>query len=117
VGRSLGLEDGPVPPHRCEVVRARVVEGGPALDVEVHPPAHHADVANEPVAGPGDREYRHEVDDLSHPFRRQEAGEENVGIGQVELLAAGVFHRAEAEVPALLVVEDGAEDARGLEGG
>jgi hypothetical protein len=32
-------------------------------------------------------------------------------------VAVGVLHRSQREMPALLLVEDGAEDTRGVEGG
>ena len=63
------------------------------------------------------RHYRHEVERLGQAFRREEAGQEHVGVGQVELVAVGVHHGPQREIPALLVVEDGAEDARGVESG
>src|SRR5215213_3793695 len=96
---------------------AGVVEGRQTLDAENHLPPYDPHVTDEPVTLPRARHDRHEVKGLGQARRREEAGQEHVGIGQVELVAVGVLHRSQREMPALLVVEDGAEDTRGVEGG
>src|SRR5215203_2335380 len=96
---------------------AGVVEGRQTLDAENHLPPYDPHVTDEPVTLPRARHDRHEVKGLGQARRREEAGQEHVGIGQVELVAVGVLHRSQREMPALLLVEDGAEDTRGVEGG
>src|SRR5919106_2926282 len=99
------------------MVAAGVIEGRQALDAETHLPPNDPYVADEPVPLPRTRHDRHEVKGLGQAFGREVAGQEHVGVGQVELVAVGVLHRMQREMPALLVVEDGAEDTRGVEGG
>src|SRR5215210_4727561 len=99
------------------MVTAGVVEGWQALDTEVHLPPYDPHVTDDSVTLPRARHDRHEVKGLGKARRREEAGQEHVGIGQVALAAVGVLHGSQREMPALLVVEDGAEDARGVEGG
>src|ERR671917_336914 len=99
------------------MVAAGVVEGGKALDTEVNLPPDDPHVTDERVTLPRARHDRHEVKGLGKSRRREEAGQEHVGIGQVELVAVSVLHRSQREMPALLLVEDGAEDTRGVEGG
>ena len=65
------------------------------------------------VAGDGDR---HEVDHLQDPVRVQEPGHEDVRFRPVELLVPGALdRRGDPEPPALLVVQDRTEHARGIE--
>src|ERR671915_1435850 len=99
------------------MVAAGIVEGWKALDTEWNLPPDDPHVADEPVTLPRARHDRHEVKGLGKARMREEAGQEHVGIGQVELVAVGVLHRSQREMPALLLVEDGAEDTRGVEGG
>src|SRR5215210_9592176 len=99
------------------MVAAGIVEGWKALDTEMNLPPDDPHVSHEPVTLPRARHDWHEVEGLSKSRRREEAGQEHVGIGQVELVAVGVLHRSQREMPALLVVEDGAEHTRGVEGG
>src|SRR5215203_181908 len=98
------------------MVAAGVVEGWQALDAEIHLPPYDPHVADEPVRLLRTRHDRHEVKCLGKARRREEAGQEHVGIGQVELVAVGVLHRSQREMPAFLVVEDGAKNTRGVEG-
>src|SRR5215213_4619835 len=81
---------------------AGVVEGWQALDEEIHPPPYDPHVTYEPVTLPRARHDRHEVKGLGKARRREEAGQEHVGIGQVELVAVGVLHRSQREMPSLL---------------
>src|SRR5215204_763478 len=110
-------EDRPGLPDRDRVFPTGVVESWPALDAEVHLSPDDPDVACEPVALARTRHGRHEIQGLSQSLRREKTGQEHVRIRQVELLAAGVLDRAQGKVPALLVVENGTEDARRVEGG
>src|SRR5215210_8352061 len=99
------------------MVAAGVVEGWQALDAKIHLPPYDPHVTDEPVTFPRGLHDRLEVKGLGKARRREEAGQEHVRIGQVELVAVSVLHGSQREIPALLVVEDGAEDTRGVEGG
>jgi hypothetical protein len=94
----------------------RVVEGGSALDVEGHPAPYDPDVTDEPVTLTPLSEDGHEIHDLGHSLRGEEPGEQHVGVRQIQLVTVGVLHRAQIEASAPLVVEDGAENARRVEG-
>ena len=98
-----------------EWVLPGVVEGGFAFDVEGHFAPNYPHVAHQPVPFGWLRRYRHEVQGLSHAVVREETGEQHVGVRQVELLAVEVLHGMKGKVTALLVVQDGTEDARGIE--
>jgi hypothetical protein len=63
------------------------------------------------------RLYGHEVQHLRHPLRREKPGQKHVCVRQIKLLAASVLQGLELKVAALLVVQDGTEDARGIESG
>ena len=98
------------------MVAAGVVEGWQALDAEIHLPPDDPHVTDEPVPLPG----RVTIGMKSRVSARpsgEEAGQEHVGVGQVELVAVGVIHGSQREMTTLLVVEDGAEDARRVESG
>jgi hypothetical protein len=99
------------------MVAAGVVEGWQTLDAEVHLPPDDPHVTDEPVTFARAPHDRHEVKGLGQALGREEAGQEHVGVRQIELVTVGVLHRVQREMPALLVVEDRAEDARGVEGG
>src|ERR687889_443224 len=99
------------------MVAAGVVEGRQTLNPTAPLPPYSPDFRDEPVTLPRARHDRHEVKRLGKTRRREEAGQEHVGIGQVELLAVGELHWSQREMPTLLVVEDRAEDTRGVEGG
>jgi hypothetical protein len=92
-----------------------VIEGGRTLHPEGHLSADHLDPPDQlvaPVAVRGAAD-RHVVRDLRDPFGREEAADEDVGVRPVELLAGNALRsRGYLEAPALLVVEDGGEDAR-----
>jgi hypothetical protein len=97
-----------------------VVEGRGTLHPEAHLAAHHPGPPDDlmvsvPVLGDA---HGHVVDDLADTVRREEARYEDVRVGPVELLACGSLCRGRyLEASALLVVEDGGEDARGVEMG
>ncbi len=115
VGGVCGGEERPLLADGDVMVAAGVVEGWAALHLETHRPAHHPHVAHQARAGARPGEDRHKVDDLGHPLGGEEAREQDVGVGQVELLAALVRDGPEPEASALLVVQDGAEDRRRVE--
>ena len=65
---------------------AAVVEARLDLDREPHDPADHPDVADQPVpAGRRALDDRHEVVDLADPVRGHEPGDQDRGVGQVQL--------------------------------
>ena len=93
-----------------------VIEAGLALELEGHLAAHADHAAHQPTAVGGVAVDGHEVLHLAHPVRRQEAGDEDVGIGEVELPGGvAVVCRRDPVVAALLGVEDGREHARRVE--
>jgi hypothetical protein len=103
-----------------DVVRhPRIVEGRLADEVERGPPTDGRRAADQEVArrghqpGGGD----HEVDDLAHRVGREEPREEGVRVGEVELLRPGGGAAGEAEVAALLRIEQGGEQRRRVEAG
>ena len=100
--------------ERDLVACAGVVEARGDVDDETHVPTHgkypadHA-VATRRPAGPR----RHEVLHLRHPIGHQEARDEDVGVGQVQLLGAPALAVGrDAERAAVVGVEDRREDAR-----
>src|ERR1700722_7876192 len=99
---------------------AAVVEGGMAGDLEPRPAAYRTGLADkeipDPAGGPGLR--HHEVDDLAHCLLALEAGEQDVCVVEVALLRPGVVGPGgQREVAAPSGVQDGAEQARGIEPG
>src|SRR4051794_30009996 len=68
--------------------------------------------------GRGGAADRHEVDEFADAAVGEEPGDENGGVGEVELLAVETAgRRLDPEVPAALGIEQRAEDARGVEAG
>src|SRR5215218_2951275 len=105
------------------VLLSGVVESWGALHPEGHNPPGDPDAPDQ-LAGPfaavrlGGRRggHRHVVHDLPDPIRGKEPRDQDVGVRPVELLAAyPVPHGGYLEAPAFLIVEDGGEDARGVE--
>ena len=70
------------------VLGAPVVKAWRALQLEAHLTAHRHDPAHQPLAMLGVDRLRngHEVLDLAHTIGGQEASDENVGVGEVQLL-------------------------------
>ena len=98
------------------MLRAAVVEPGPALEHERHLAAHRDHPAQELAAVLRVAVDRHEVLHLAHAVGRQEARDEDVRVGEVELLRGVLGVRRRDPVEAALVgVEDRREDARGVE--
>src|SRR3712207_988890 len=97
---------------------AGVIECRRTLHPEVHLSANHFEPADELVASVTilGHVYRHIVRDLRYPVERKEPRDEDIGVGPVELFAGYTLrNRGNLEASALLVVEDGGEDARGVE--
>ena len=94
--------------QRDLVAGARVVEARGDVDDESHLPAHGEHPADDPVTVrlAGARR-GHEVLHLAHPVGREEAGDQDIGIGEVELLGATpVAIRGDAKPAAAVGVED-----------
>jgi hypothetical protein len=104
--------------QRDRVARAPVVEARGYVDNEVHLPTDCEDLANHAVvvhrlAG---LRWGHEVLHLPHSVGRQEARDEDVGVGEVKLLGApAVAVRRDAEQASVVGIEDGRKDARRVE--
>ena len=95
---------------------AGVVESGAALLSERQPAADHSHPANQFIRHEAGAADRHVVLHLGHVVGVQEAGDEDSGVRPVELLVAElVAGRGDPEAPALLVVQDGGEDAGRVE--
>ena len=110
------MKTAPFLPTATEWSAAGVVEGGLAFYVEVHLAPDHAHVPYQPVPFGRIRGDRHEVQGLGHTVFSEKAGEQHVCVRQVKLLAVEVLNRVQGKVSTLLVVQDGAENARGVEG-
>ena len=96
---------------------AGLVEGRATIDLEMHPPSYDPHTADEIVALLELILYGHKVQHLGHALWRQKTGQKHVSIRQVELLAASIIQGAQLKVPAFLVIQNGGEDARGVEPG
>jgi len=58
----------------------------------------------------------HEVCYLTHTFCGEEAGEQHIGIGKIELFCLHLLeYRLNAEIPSFVVIEQGGEYAGGVE--
>src|SRR2546428_9565222 len=99
------------------VLSPAVIETRRALQLEAHLAAHCHDPAYQSLAMlAADRlPDRHEVLDLAHAVRSQEASDQNVGVREIQLLGRpaliGRRHAIAASAPS---VEDRGEDARGV---
>jgi len=126
--RHVGAQDGPArgggedradsldDPHL--VGGPAVVERGVAGQLEGGPAAHREALPDQQVTRPagGPRLGHHEVDDLADGFLPLEPGQQDVGVGQVQLLGPGVAGAAgEGEIAALAGVEQRAEERGGVE--
>jgi len=112
--QPIGLEH-PAAVGELQLVRcAAVVEARLDLDGEPHGAAHHLDVAHEPVpVGRPALGHRHEVVYLADPVRGHEPGDQDRGIGQVQLLAHVVVPVGpDPEEPTTVGVEQRREHAR-----
>ncbi len=99
-------------------VHPAVVGSGGEVHPQVGLPAYGGDPADDalPVVGVVGLQDRHEVVHLGDAALGHEPGDEDVGVGEVELARPDVLvERLEAPVAALLGVEDAAEDAGGVE--
>ena len=104
--------------ERDLVAGARVVEARGDVDDEAHLPAHGEYPADHAVAVRRLAAARrgHEVLHLTHSVGHQEARDEDVGVGEVELLGApAVAVGRDAEQAPAVGVEDRREDARRVE--
>ena len=105
-GVSLDLEGMPRPP---------VVEPRRAADLEADLPADGLHPSHD-TTGMSRRVDRHEVRDLGHALIAEEPGQEQIGVGQVELLVSRLLELGtDAEYPPALRVEQGGEHRRRVE--
>src|SRR5262249_10980229 len=91
------------------------IKGGPTLQTEGHLPTHDTDPADDLVGGiTASTTNGHVVFQFTDALGVQEARDQDVGVGPVELFGPQVDarHRGDAKMPTLLVVENGREDAR-----
>jgi hypothetical protein len=100
------------------VVDAAIVEARLELEAKAHLSPDAENAANEAMAVhllPTPRD-RHESLELADPFRREEAGDEDVRVREVELLGGpSLARRRDAVVTALFAVEDRCKDAGRVE--
>src|SRR3712207_1206090 len=96
-----------------------VIESWLNIHPEAHRPAHHAHQPNQPVAiGCYALKHRHEIEHLADPLGAQEPRNQDRGVWEVHLPAHVVVPvGADAEVTTAVVVQQGREDARGVETG
>jgi len=100
------------------VALAPVVESRRALQLDVHSPADGHDATDEPLAACSCARLpnRHEVLDFAHSLGREEARDEHVGVGEVQLLGLMISPSGpEGEAAPALGVEDRSEHARRVE--
>ena len=103
--RTVALEDHTVLRRVHLVGLPSVVEPRRDVQVELHPAPDTAEQPHDPVVlrRLGAARHRHEVDHLTHAGFGEEAGDENGGVRQVQLLGLEcVLRRPHAEVAALL---------------
>ena len=94
-GQTRCVEGGAVLVQLHLVAIAGVVEPGLALEPEVHLAAHSHHPAHQPPLVLGVAPDGHEVLHLTDPVGGQETGDQDVGVGQIELLGrVPVVHRA-----------------------
>ena len=117
-GEAGGIESGAIGEDGEGVGLAAVIEGGTTLDAETELAPNAAETAVNAAREGETTAQGHEVQELDDAFGIEEAGDENVGGGPVELLAAdGGIDRGEAEAATFGVIEDGAEEAGGIDVG
>ena len=115
--RRLGLERDPragaLKEHAsgvalCAVSLAPKIKPRRALELEPHPPAHAQHAANQPVAVRSIEAFtdRHEILDLPDSSWSEEAGDQHVGVREVQLLVLPLaVGRPERKVSAAVGVE------------
>ena len=95
---------------------AGIVEGRTALESKLQPTPNHTDSSDQFIRHGARAAHGHVVLHLAHALGVEEAGDEDVGVRPVELLVAEwVADRGDPEASTLGVVQDGGEDARGIE--
>ncbi len=97
---------------------ARVVEARGDVDDELHLPTYREYSTDDavPMRRPAGTRWRHEVLHLPDSLGHQEARDQDIGVGEVELLGApGLARRRNAEQAPTVGVEDRPEDTRRVE--
>jgi hypothetical protein len=116
-GHRVGAEDHPAVDHVGSMRPTTVIEPRSDVDLEAHPPAHTPHHPHQPVIRRDlTAEDRHEVHDLAHAVRGEEAGDQGGGVGEVHLLrlvpsARGTY----PEMAAAGVVQERPEHTRRVE--
>jgi hypothetical protein len=116
-GHTRPPEDHPAPEEFDGVILASVVEGWATIDFDWYLTPYDPDVADQVVAWFTIILNGHEVQYLGDALGSAEAGKENIGTRQVELLTASVLCRTETEVATPLVIQDRSEDTGRVESG
>src|SRR5579884_627241 len=99
------------------VVRATVVKAWRALELEAHLAAHRDDPAHQSLAvlAADCLGHRHEILNLAHTIRSQEASYQNIGVREVQLLRSpALIDWSEAVVAAAARVKNRREDTWGV---
>src|SRR5689334_17855938 len=99
---------------------AAIVKPWRALKLEAHLAAHRKDPPHQPLPVlTADRlSDRHEVLNLAHTIRSQKAGNQDIGVREVQLLRRpALIYRSYAIATSAARVEDRREDARGVNAG
>jgi hypothetical protein len=112
-----GVEHRPLLGELQLVGLVAVVEPGRALQLE---PDLAADTAHHPdqpvaVAGPVGVVHRHEVQDLADPVVGHEPGDQDCGVGEVQLPDDVIIHGGDPEPAAPVPVQQTGEHARRVE--
>src|SRR5581483_6862140 len=121
-GQRRRLETDPFRKKLGPVPVSRVVEGGSALHSESHASADGPNPADElmaPMPFPFGTD-RHVIGYLADAVKGKETGHQDIGLGPVELLRPDDrrwIGRRDLEASADPVIQNGAEDARGIEAG
>ena len=109
--RAVGAHDG-------LMFIAGVIKGGSALDAKLHRPANDVNAAHQPMVtvSVGMLADGHVIGHLSDAIGGQEAGDEHIGAGPVELLVDNLgADRRYLEKSALLVIEKGGKHTGRIE--
>src|SRR5262245_34401159 len=94
-----------------------VVKGRPAFDVELHGAANDVNATYQTVTiSFGTLADGHVIGNFPHPIGGQEACDQHIGTGPIELFVDNLIaDRGYLEIPTLLVVENGGKHTGGIE--
>jgi hypothetical protein len=95
---------------------AAIIEPGAAAQLVFYFSPDSSDPAQQFFAIVDIDQYRHQVCDLSYSFRGEEAGQQDIGIGQVKLFGLHLFELGgDGKVAPFVFVQQGGEDAGRVE--